>query len=190
MNKHHLNATHYEEIPAFSKASWKAERCVNAVIETPKGSTHKYALNNDLGIIAFHEVLPGSLRWPYDYGFIPQTLGDDGDPLDILVLTEGGLFSGCLIEARFIGTVYEKKDDVVNSRLIAVPRPSPGAPLPTDQYRDIADIPQAALSEITAFLKIYSELQGHRIDDQSLLSADETVDVIKQGMKAFKKRHG
>ncbi len=81
----------------------------------------------EYGIIAFHDVLPNSLKWPFDYGFIPQTLADDGDPLDILVINKAGLFSGCLIEVRVLGAIRETKDGVENDRLIAVPLPSPGA---------------------------------------------------------------
>lgn len=106
----------------------------------------------EYGIIAFHDVLPNSLKWPFDYGFIPQTLADDGDPLDILVINKAGLFSGCLIEVRVLGAIRETKDGVENDRLIAVPLPSPGAPQKSDDYREIEDLPQETFEEIKAFL--------------------------------------
>jgi len=92
-------------------------------------------LKAEYGIIAFRDVLRNSLKWPFDYGFIPQTLADDGDPLDILAINKAGLFSGCLIEVRVLGAIRERKDGVENDRLIAVPLPSPGAPQKSDDYR-------------------------------------------------------
>jgi inorganic pyrophosphatase len=104
MAKKAINATHYERIPAYASEEKRCAGVVNAIIETPKNSPHKYALRNDYGIIAFHEVLPDSMHWPFDYGFVPNTLADDGDPLDILVLCEQKLFPGCFIEVRVIGS--------------------------------------------------------------------------------------
>ena len=98
---------------------------VNAIVETPKGSDHKFKLISDYGLIAYHHVLPDELTWPYDYGFVPQTLAPDGDAVDILVLTDDGLFAGCLVEARLIGAILQTEDGIENDRLIAVPVPSP-----------------------------------------------------------------
>ena len=89
-----INATHYEEIPIFHEKNDREACIVNAIIETPRGSRHKYALKPEYGIIAFKELMPDGLTWPADYGFIPQTLADDGDPLDIAVITEAGLIPG------------------------------------------------------------------------------------------------
>jgi inorganic pyrophosphatase len=187
VGKKHLNATHYEEIPPLPRASSKAERIVHAVIETPKHSPHKYALNNDFGIIAFHEQLPGSMRWPFDYGFVPGTLADDGDPLDVLVLTDAGLFSGCFIVVRVLGTVRERKNGIENDRLIAVPLPSPGAPKQTDRYRDIGDLPQPVLEEIVGFLRSYSERQGNAIEVRGVAGAADAMKSVKRTTKAFAK---
>ncbi len=119
-----VNATHYEYIPAFTSGKKKRDHVVNAIVETPKGSCKKYALEPSLGIIAFHSHLPAKLEWPYDYGFIPQTLAPDGDGVDVLIINDKGLFSGCLIGVRVIGSVCERKDGVQNDRVIAVPLPS------------------------------------------------------------------
>ena len=107
-----INATHYDYIPALPNAKKKRDRIVNAIIETPKASRHKYALMPEYGIIAFHDVLPEDLEWPYDYGFIPQTLAPDKDPVDILIVNRDGLFSGCLVRARVIGAIRETKDGI------------------------------------------------------------------------------
>jgi len=75
-----INATHYDRIPTYPSRAKKQENVVNSIIETPKRSCHKFALDSDYGIIAFHELLPKAIEWPFDYGFIPQTLAPDGDP--------------------------------------------------------------------------------------------------------------
>jgi len=187
MSKQKINATHYEDIPVYGNGAKRAEHRVNAIIETPKNSRHKYALKAEYGIIAFHDVLPNSLKWPFDYGFIPQTLADDGDPLDILVINKAGLFSGCLIEVRVLGAIRETKDGVENDRLIAVPLTSPGAPQKSDDYREIEDLPQETFEEIKAFLKDYSSRQGHAIDVKPAVNASDAMRLVKQAMKVFRR---
>ena len=146
-----VNATRYEYIPAFTSGTKRRERVVNAVVETSKGSCKKYALEPALGIIAFHNHLPAKFEWPYDYGFIPQTLAPDGDGVDVLILDDKGLFSGCLIAVRLIGCICERKDGVQDDRMIAVPLPTPGVPQPTDDYHDIEDVPKRELEHIMKF---------------------------------------
>jgi inorganic pyrophosphatase len=183
-----INATHYDRIPAFPDRKKKREHIVNAIIETPKRSCHKYALVPQYGIIAFHSVLPQRLEWPYDYGFVPQTIAPDGDPIDILLVNEDGLFSGCLIESRLIGAIRETKDGVENDRLIAVPIPSRGAPMPTDNYFDISDLPDGQLNEIKDFLVAYSSEQGHSIRIAAVVGAKDALAAIKRCMKQFRKK--
>lgn len=183
-----INATHYDRIPAFPNAEKKREHVVNAIIETPKRSCHKYNLVPKYGIIAFHHVLPGQLEWPYDYGFVPQTLADDGDPIDILLLSEQGLFSGCLVETRIIGAIRETQDGVENDRLIGVPVPSPGAPMRTDGYFEIGDVAKPELDEIEAFLVGYSSEEGHKIDLKAVVGSEDALASIKRCMKQFRKK--
>jgi inorganic pyrophosphatase len=187
MGKKAINATHYELIPTYPNRDKRKHRVVNAVIETPKGSCQEYVLHPSYGIIAFHEVLPEALEWPYDYGFIPQTLAPDGDPLDVLLVSENGLFSGCLIETRIIGALRETKDGTENDRLIGVPLPSPGAPASTDGYSDISDLPPRTLDDIKQFLFEYSSLQGHRIRIRATVGADDAMSTVRATAKAFKK---
>jgi inorganic pyrophosphatase len=183
-----INATHYDYIPALPNAKKKRDRIVNAIIETPKASRHKYALMPEYGIIAFHDVLPEDLEWPYDYGFIPQTLAPDKDPVDILIVNRDGLFSGCLIQARVIGAIRETKDGIENDRLIAVPLPSPGTPLDTDTYTEISDLPQGTLEGIKSFLVGYSSGQGHAIKISAIVGAGEAMKTVASGRKKFKKK--
>ena len=183
-----INATHYDYIPALADTKRKRDCIVNAIIETPKASRHKYALMPEYGIIAFHDVLAEDLEWPYDYGFIPQTLAPDKDPVDVLIVNRDGLFSGCLIQARVIGAIRETKDGTENDRLVAVPLPSPGAPLATDAYREISDLPKDILDRIKTFLVRYSSDQGHAIEISAVVGAREAMRTITRGRRKFKKK--
>lgn len=182
-----VNATHYEYIPAFASGRKKSEHVVNAIVETPKGSCKKYALEPSLGIIAFHSQLPEKLEWPYDYGFIPQTLAPDGDGVDVLIINDKGLFSGCLISVRVIGSVRERKDGIQNDRVISVPLPSEGAPQPTDNYFDISDVPKNELEQIKTFLAEYPALSGHKVEIVGVADAKDAIKGIKEAMKKFRK---
>lgn len=182
-----INATHYDLIPAYPSRSKKSEHIVHAIIETPKRSCQKFALVPKYGIIAFQSVLPDKLEWPYDYGFVPQTLAPDGDPLDVLLVNENGLFSGCLIETRVIGAIRETKDGIENDRLIAVLPPSKGAPQTTDGYREISDLPDRTLDAIKRFLVEYSSRQGHAIDIRAIVNSTQAMRIVKRRMKDFKK---
>ena len=113
-----INPTNYADIPAFVPGDTDL---VHAVIETPRGIRHKYAFEPKYGIMLLKQTLAEGLAWPYDYGFVPQTLGDDGDPLDILVLNDTALFSGALQRVRLIGGVLLKKNGEENDRLIGCP---------------------------------------------------------------------
>lgn len=188
MAKNDVNATRLDRIPTFPKRSKPKDGIVNAIVETPKGSCQKFAFNPDLGSIAFHHVLPHGLEWPYDYGFIPRTLAPDGDPLDILLMNQNGLFSGCLIEARVIGAFRECKEGVENDRLIGVPLPSPGAPMPTDGYRDVGDVPPRIIDELKTFLVEYPRREGHAVKITGIVGAKDAMKSVRRLRKAFAKQ--
>lgn len=182
-----LNATHYEYIPTFSNGKKRRAHIVNAIVETPMGSCKKYALQPKLGLIEFHSRLPSNLEWPYDYGFIPQTLAPDGDGVDVLIINDRGLFSGCLIEVRVLGSVRERKNGEQNDRVIAVPLPTKGVPQPTDEYYDISDVPKRELEHITKFLAEYPAMSGHKVEIAGIADVHDAMKNIKKAMKDFKK---
>ena len=97
---------------------------LNVIIETPKGSRNKYKYDAKQNVFALHKVLPAGNTFPYDFGYIPSTRGPDGDPLDVLVLMDEKVFTGCLITARLIGVIKAEQNEdgtkIRNDRLIAV----------------------------------------------------------------------
>ena len=182
-----LNATHYELIPTYPSKDDRRRGTVHAIIETPRGSPYKYALDNAHGIIALKAVMPAGFRWPFDYGFVPQTLGDDGDPLDILMLLSEGTFSGCMLKARILGAIRMSKNGVENDRLIGAPVLMPGRKLFTDEYETVTDLPPDLRHEIESFLCGYSEGEGNDIDLHGAVEAEEALALLARGRKAFRK---
>ena len=106
-------------LPAFDKKT----KLLHAVIETPKRSPNKYAYDPDLGCITLGKTLPEGMSFPFDFGFIPSTLGDDGDPLDILVLMDFPAVAGCLVKARLLGSAASASSICERARA-SLPRPS------------------------------------------------------------------
>ena len=104
------------------------KQLLRVVIETPKGSRNKFAFNPDEHIFELKKVLPAGMAFPYDFGFVPSTRADDGDPIDVLVLMDEPAFPGCVLECRPIGVIEgeqgDKKDKVRNDRVVAVQKDS------------------------------------------------------------------
>jgi inorganic pyrophosphatase len=159
---------------------------LRAVVETPRGSRHKFALDPQLGAFTLKQTLASGLAWPYDYGFIPRTKGDDGDPLDILVLMDEATFSGCVLTVRVLGKIGLRKNGVENDRFVSCLLPSTETSLSTDGYARIDDIPKKLLSEIQEFLCNYSEQRGNVLELTGVRGVEDAVAVIEAGMRAFK----
>lgn len=182
-----INPTNFEAIPAFPGSKNGAAR-VHAVIETPRDTRHKYAFEPKLGLFKLRLTLPEGMQWPYDYGFVPRTLADDGDPLDILVMNQIPTFTGCLLETRVLGIVRLKKNGVENDRLIAAPPLQTGVSQPSDAFEDVDDIPKETMDDICRFLVNYSEEEGNRIDFKDVRSRKKAMAAIEAAMRAYDKK--
>src|SRR5438270_9517039 len=97
----------FTQLPPFDKESGD----LNVIIETPKGSRNKYKYDKKQRLFMLSKVLPAGTTFPYDFGYIPSTKGQDGDPLDVLILMDEAVFPGCLITARLIGVIKAEQDD-------------------------------------------------------------------------------
>jgi inorganic pyrophosphatase len=139
-------------------------RTVDVVVETPKGSHNKLKFDPERGRFRLSHVLPVGMIFPFDFGFLPDTKGDDGDPLDVLVLMDAPCPMGCIVEARLIGTIEleqrEKDGEVVrNDRLVAVAATS----ATHAATREIDDLAEPLVAEIEAFFDQYNRLDGKEI---------------------------
>ncbi len=156
---------------------------INAVIETPKGSRNKYVYDKETGGYKLKKALPAGMVFPFDFGFIPATIADDGDPMDILVLTDAPTFSGCIIESKVIGIIkvqQEKKgQEVRNDRVIAVQ-------LDSRQYASVerlGDLEEGLLKEIIHFFASYNNITEDKFIPLGNDGAAEAIRLIEKSIQ-------
>jgi inorganic pyrophosphatase len=133
---------------------------VRAIIEIPKNSSNKYEYDGALGLFRLDRALYSPMHYPGDYGFIPGTLAEDGDPLDILVLVDEPSFTGCLMEVRPVGVLHMYDQTENDEKILAVPNRNPRF----DSIHTIDQVFPHTLREIEYFFSIYKELQGVRTE--------------------------
>jgi inorganic pyrophosphatase len=133
---------------------------INAIIEIPLEGINKYEYDKELHVFRLDRNLYSPVHYPGDYGFIPSTLGDDGDPLDVLVLVDAPSFPGCVMEVRPIGLLEMRDQGVGDEKVLAVGKGNP-------RYKDVwnfSEIYPHMLKEITHFFSIYKDLEGKRVE--------------------------
>jgi inorganic pyrophosphatase len=173
------------ETPTFDD-----EGDLRVVIETPKGSRNKYDYDPQCDCMDLATVLPEGMSFPYDFGFAPSTLGEDGDPLDILVLMDAPVIPGCVIRARLIGAIEAKQREkskgkwIRNDRLLAV-----ACHAQTHQgVRSIKGLRPHLLDEIKAFFVEYNVLRGREFKPQGDAGPARAQKLLKVGIKAFRQQ--
>ncbi len=160
---------------------------LTVVIETPSGSGNKLKFDPDLGIYRLERVLPPGMSFPFEFGFIPQTLAADGDPLDALVLLDAPLYPGCVIEARLIGVLRAEQRDggvgrwIRNDRLVAVAGGNKGHA----SARTIRDLDPFKLNAIEAFFVDYHALDGDGFRVVGRLGVRAADAAIKEANAAY-----
>ncbi|MGI8544299.1 MAG: inorganic diphosphatase [Aridibacter sp.] len=174
----------YQKISPFDKETDD----LNVIIETPKDCRNKYALDEELGVFVLKGVLTAGHSFPYDFGFIPQTLGGDGDPLDVLVLMDESAFTGCLVKTRLIGVIeaeQTERDGKVerNDRLIAVAAES----RTHSDIKSINDLSDVLLKQIEHFFISYNEEKGKKFKPLGRFASRKAKDLVEEGMKVYKK---
>lgn len=159
----------------------------NAIIETPQGSRNKFAFDPERGIFQLKRVLPLGMVFPYDFGFLPSTLAEDGDPLDVLVLMDTPTFPGCVVAVRLVGVIEgeqtEEGETNRNDRLIAVAGVS-------HNHRCIRALDQLSdnvLTEIEHFFVSYHELQGRKFKPLGRHGPGKALELVEEGMRCFRK---
>ncbi len=157
-------------------------RVVNAIIEIPKGRRNKFEVDKRTGLIRLDRYLFASSHYPGDYGFVPQTLAEDGDPLDVLVMVNEPTFSGCLIEARVIG-LFKMKDNGQNDfKVLGVPNTDPLFA----EYHELENVPSHYLREVEHFFGTYKQLEGVPIEVQGWAKAVDAIDEVKKSVERYK----
>ncbi|MGH9067084.1 MAG: inorganic diphosphatase [Acidimicrobiales bacterium] len=155
---------------------------LEVVIEIPKGSRNKYEADHDTGHIWLDRMLFTATQYPADYGYLPDTLSDDGDPLDVLVLLEEPTFPGCHIMARPVGLFRMKDEKGVDTKILAVPATDPR----WGGINDLGDLAPFLLDEIQHFFEVYKDLEpGKATTIEGWSDAEAAVAEIERSRQAF-----
>ncbi|HSU51446.1 MAG TPA: inorganic diphosphatase [Segetibacter sp.] len=156
---------------------------INAIVETPKGSRNKYAYDESTDLIKLKKALPAGMVFPFDFGFIPSTIAEDGDPMDILILTDAPTFPGCLVESKVLGIIkVEQEEDgqkVRNDRVIAVQ-------LQSRMYssaNNINDLPEGLVKEIVNFFASYNQVSEDVFNPLGNDGPDVAIKLIHHSIK-------
>lgn len=154
---------------------------INVVVEIPKGTHNKYEYVEDLNTIKLDRVLHSPVFYPTDYGFIPETRGEDGDHLDVLVIISEPVFPGCLLEARPIGILSMSDDKGEDSKIIAVCANDPRL----NAVNDIEDMEEHFKKEIQHFFSMYKELEDKNVEVKGFLGKSEAEILIKNSHEKY-----
>ena len=155
---------------------------VYAVIESPKGTENKYEYDVKKNVMVLDRVLYSAVHFPGDYGFLPRTIDEDGDPLDILVLVTAPTFPGCVMSARPVGLLRMLDGDKMDDKILAVPTGDPRYA----EYKNLNDLPEHILKEIAYLFETYKVLEGKRIQVLGWEKSEAAKKVIEHCQELYK----
>ncbi len=163
----------------------KAKRECDAIIETPKGRRNKFKYKPESGLFSLSNLLPQGFSFPFDFGFIPSTAADDGDPLDIIVLMDEPAHVGCLLEVRLIGVVKVEQTEngkkSRNDRLVAVAVRS----FDFKDVKSISDLNDSLVEQVTEFLGLYNKNSGKQDEVQGVEGPVRAMKLLEEAIRAF-----
>jgi inorganic pyrophosphatase len=159
---------------------------VRAIIEIPKNSANKYEYDGNLGVFRLDRALYSPMHYPGDYGFIPGTLAEDGDPLDIIIMVDQPSFTGCMMEARPVGLLHMVDQKESDQKILAVPNRNPRF----DSIHTIDQVFPHVLKEIEYFFSIYKELQGVKTQMKGWSGPRDARRVVTESRQAYLIRQG
>lgn len=163
---------------------------LRGVIETPKGSRNKYRYDPECDCFELSTALPEGMSFPFDFGFVPSTLGADGDPLDLLVLMDWPVPPGCVLRCRLIGVIKARQKEKgerweENDRLIAVASHA----RTHEGVKTLAELRPHTLDDIKAFFVDYNKLHDKKFEPVAEHGPRRATKIVKQGMAAHRKKH-
>jgi len=161
----------------------KSPKVVNAIIEIAKQTSNKYEYDEELDIIKLDRVLHSPMFYPVDYGFIPETRSKDGDHLDVMVLTNAPVFTGCLLEVRPVGVLIMSDEHGEDEKILAVPLKNPVY----DETKKLSDVPEHCLKELVHFFTEYKRLESNKdVTVKGWLGRKEAYEIIRESAKVYK----
>ena len=170
--QHPWHSVHYGE---------NSPQVVNGIIEIPQGSSAKYEIDKKSGLLKLDRVIYSSFHYPINYGFIPQTLGEDGDPLDILVMCSQSIQPLCLVEATVIGNMQMTDNGINDDKIIAVAAKDPGV----NYIDDINGLPKHFIDVLCNYFEQYKALENKKVEIDGFQSKEAAYNVIEAAIKLF-----
>ncbi len=154
-----------------------------SVVEISKCSKQKYEMDKKTGLLRLDRILYTSTHYPANYGFIPHTLAQDGDPLDVLILCSESLIPMSLVECYPIGVIVMDDNGAVDEKIIAIPFADPNY----NTYKSINDLPVHVFDEMKHFFSVYKQLEGKHTSVDICADKDDAIKIIKKSMDEYKK---
>ncbi|HSX24372.1 MAG TPA: inorganic diphosphatase [Candidatus Andersenbacteria bacterium] len=155
---------------------------LNLIVEIPTGSQNKYELDKEYGLIKLDRVLYSPLHYPGDYGFIPQTLGEDNDPLDGIVMMNFPTYPGTLMSVRPLGMLRMVDQGENDEKILCVPIDD----VRFNEVKSLEDVAQPVLDEIAHFFQVYKQLEKKNVEINGWADLEETKQVIQAGIERYK----
>ena len=152
------------------------------IIEIPKGSKNKYELDKETGLLRLDRVLHSAVYYPADYGFIPRTFCDDGDPLDALVLSQEPVYPLTIVEARAIGVMRMRDEKGIDDKIVAVSVKDPAFV----DYHDQNELPAHVLREVRRFFEDYKALEQKQVVVEDMLGPDDALRIIRESLDLYR----
>jgi inorganic pyrophosphatase len=162
----------------------KTPKTVNALIEIPQGSRTKYEIDKETGLLKLDRVIYSSFHYPVNYGFIPQTLGQDGDPLDILVLCSQSIQSLCLVQATVIGNMQMIDSGEKDDKIIAVATKDPSV----NHISSIEEMPKHFMNELRNYFEQYKVLENKQVYIEDFQNKEEAYNIIDEAIEFYKQK--
>ncbi|MGE3176673.1 MAG: inorganic diphosphatase [Vicinamibacterales bacterium] len=159
------------------------ERSFPVIIEVPKGSKNKYELDKETGLLRLDRVLYSAVHYPANYGFLPRTFCDDGDPLDALVLGQEPVHPLTIVEARAIGVMRMRDDKGIDDKVVAVSVHDPAFL----DYSDKDQLPAHVLREISRFFQDYKTLEHKQVVIEDMLGPVDALRIIREALELYQK---
>jgi len=153
------------------------------IVEIPKGSTNKYELDKETGLLRLDRVLYSAVHYPADYGFIPRTYCEDGDPLDVLVLGQEPVYPLTIVQARAVGVMRMRDENGADDKIVAVSVRDPSFA----GYTDKAQLPPHVLRQVWQFFEDYKVLEDKEVVVEDLLGPEDAIAVIRNALQLYQR---
>lgn len=156
-------------------------KVINVIVEIPKGSKNKYEIDKESGLIKLDRAMKSAQDYPFDYGFVPQTLWEDGDALDVVLLTTYPLHPGILVEARPIAVMHMIDGGEGDDKVIAVPKNDPR----WEEANDLTDVNKHTIKEIKHFFETYKTIDGKTVEITGVEGREAAYEAVRKGLALY-----